>query len=107
MRWAIREYLTADGSSPFRFWLKGLPVPIQARVQARIARFAAGNLGDVKSVGSGVSEARLQFGPGYRVYFAKHQGSVVLLLCGGDKGSQRKDIKRAQQFWDEYRRSEK
>lgn len=74
----------------------------RARVQARILRFETGNLRDHKDVGAGVLEARLDFGPGYRVYFGRRGRELVLLLLGGDKGSQTKDIKRAQEFWSQY-----
>ncbi len=98
----IREFVRADGGSPFREWLDDLPVPIRARIQARVARFEAGNLGDSKPVGGGVSEARLHFGPGYRLYFGIDGKTVIVLLCGGDKGSQHGDIRRAKQFWEDY-----
>jgi len=71
-------------------------------VQARILRFESCNRGDHQDVGAGVLEARLDFGPGYRVYFGRKGRELVLLLLGGDKGSQKKDIKRAQEFWLRY-----
>jgi putative addiction module killer protein len=74
----------------------------RARVQARILRFETGNLGDHKQLGDGVWEARLAFGPGYRIYFGRSGRELVLLLLGGDKGSQRKDIKRAKEAWTTY-----
>ena len=67
----------------------------RARIAKRIDRIALGNLGDAKSVDGGVSELRFAFGPGYRVYFTIREGVVVILLCGGDKGSQSRDIERA------------
>ena len=76
-----------------------LDVAVRARVQARILRFECGNLGDHKDVGEGVSEARLDFGPGYRVYFGRRGREVIILLMAGDKKTQRKDIKRAQAYW--------
>ena len=84
----IREYLTADGRNPFREWLNALDVAVKARIQARVLRFEMGNLGDHKSVGGGVWESRLFFGPGYRIYFGKDGNSIIVLLIGGDKGSQ-------------------
>jgi putative addiction module killer protein len=98
----IREYLTPDGRSLFRSWLEGLDVRVRARVQARVLRFALGNLGDHKPVGDGVWEAQLAFGPGYRIYFARAGRTLVLLLLGGDKASQRKDIGNARRFWHDY-----
>ena len=71
------------------------------------ARFEVGNLGDHKDVGAGVLEARLDFGPGYRVYFGRKGRELILLLLGGDKGSQKKDIKRAQEFWSRYLKENK
>ncbi len=65
-------------------------------------RFETTNLGDHKSVGDGVWEARLPFGPGYRIYFGKDRGAVILLLLGGDKASQREDIRHAQRLWTDY-----
>jgi putative component of toxin-antitoxin plasmid stabilization module len=85
----VREYVAADGKTPFREWLDSLPVVARARIQARVLRFELGNLGDHKSVGSGVWEARVMF-------------SIIVLLVGGDKGAQAKDISRAQGFWGDY-----
>lgn len=80
----------------FGSWIGGLrDLRAAARIDARIGRLRLGNFGDVKSVGDGVSELRVDFGPGYRVYFTKHGDKVVVLLCAGDKGSQARDIKRA------------
>ena len=80
----------------FAQWLDGLrDVRARARVQVRIERLAAGNAGDVEPVGEGVSELRIDYGPGYRVYFKKHGHEVVILLAGGDKRTQSADIKTA------------
>jgi putative addiction module killer protein len=98
----VREYLTADARNPYREWLATLDRAVAARVQARILRFELGNLGDHKSVGAGVWEARLAFGPGYRIYFGRNGESVILLLLGGTKASQRRDVRRAQEFWRDY-----
>ncbi len=77
----------------FAKWIDGLrDIRARARVLARIERLATGNAGDVKSVGEGVSEMRIDYGPGYRVYFRKRGRSLVILLAGGDKSSQRRDI---------------
>ena len=102
MALTVREYLTADGKSPFRAWLDSLSVAVRARIQVRVLRFEMGNLGDHKNVGSGVWEARVMFGPGYRIYFGKDGNSIIVLLVGGDKASQAKDISRAQGYWDDY-----
>ena len=100
----VREYLTADGKNPYRDWLDTLDVTPRARIQARVLRFSTGNLGDHKSVGGGVWEARLAFGPGYRLYFGGEGPSVLLLLGGGSKRSQTDDIKRVKRFWSDHRK---
>jgi putative addiction module killer protein len=80
----------------FAQWLDGLrDIQARARVQARIERLAAGNPGDVEPVGEGVSELRIHYGPGYRVYFKKRGRELIFLLAGGDKTTQAKDIKAA------------
>jgi len=98
----VREYLAKDDRSPYREWLETLDATVRGRIQARVFRFELGNLGDSKSVGEGVWEARLEFGPGYRLYFGRHGNTVILLLLGGDKGSQAKDIRRAKQYWMDF-----
>lgn len=75
---------------------------MRARVQARVLRFELGNLSDHKAIGGGVWEARLAFGPGYRIYFGKDGRSIVVLLCGGDKGSQARDVRLARRSWADY-----
>jgi putative addiction module killer protein len=102
MALTIREYLMANGQNPFREWLNSLTVAVRVRIQARVLRFETGNLGDHKRVGSGVWEARVMFGPGYRIYFGKDGDSIIVLLVGGDKGSQAKNISRAQDFLGSY-----
>ena len=80
----------------FAEWLDGLrDIRARARIMVRIERLAAGNPGDVRAVGEGVSELRVDYGPGYRVYYKKHGRMVVILLAGGDKRTQAKDIKAA------------
>jgi putative addiction module killer protein len=83
----------------FAHWLDGLKdLRARARIQARVERLAAGNPGDVKAAGEGVSELRIDYGPGYRVYFKRRGRRLIVLLAGGDKSSQAKDIKKAQQL---------
>jgi putative addiction module killer protein len=98
----IREYLTEEGKNPYRDWLSRLDKHIRVRIQARIMRFEQGNFGDCKAINHGVWEARLMFGAGYRIYYALENENVILLLLGGDKQSQAKDIKRAQTYWTDY-----
>lgn len=91
-------------STKFRQWLKKLRDDTgRAKVVSRVSRLAAGLPGDVAPVGQGVSELRIHYGPGYRVYFHQQGEVLVLLLCGGDKGSQRRDIETAHQLLKEWR----
>lgn len=99
VKYTIREYLNEKGVNLYRTWLRSLDLKFQARIQARISRMEDGNLGDIKPVGCGVWEGKLDFGPGYRVYFGFEKKEMILLLIGGDKGSQKKDIKKAQEIW--------
>lgn len=98
----IQIYNEASGKKPFVEWFDGLPIKTQQRIDARLVRVEAGNLGDYKSVGKGVSEFRFHFESGYRVYFARDGQKVVLLLSAGNKSSQKSDIKKAQAFWKDY-----
>ena len=99
------EYLTEEGRNPFRKWLEGLKDrQARARIQVQLNRIRLGNFGDSKAVGRGVSELRIPYGSGYRVYFGHKGNAVVILLCGGDKSTQSKDISMAQAYWAEYRR---
>lgn len=83
-------------SDQFLAWFQGLrDARARARIDARILRLARGNAGDVRPVGSGVSEMRIDYGPGYRVYYIQQGTVIAVLLCGGDKSSQTKDIRNA------------
>jgi putative addiction module killer protein len=103
----IRELLTRDRASLYRRWLETLDLSVRARVQARVFRFELGNLGDHKSIGEGVWEARLDFGPGYRLYFGKLGPAAMLLILGGDKRSQAADIRLAKSAWADFLREQK
>ena len=101
----LLEYLTEDGKNPFRSWLEKLrDVQARARIRVRLNRIRLGNFGDTKSVGDGVWELRIPYGPGYRVYFARVKNTVVLLMCGGDKSTQSRDIHKAKEYWEAYQR---
>lgn len=103
----LREYITAAGRSPFAQWLEGLrDRRARARISARLARVRLGNLGDYQAVGDGVYELRIFYGPGYRVYFALEAHRVVLLLAGGTKATQQRDIASAKSYWADYRSRE-
>jgi putative addiction module killer protein len=100
----LLRYQREDGSEPFSEWLEALRDKVaQARIRLRLRQVQAGNLGDVKPVGGGVSELRIHVGPGYRVYCGRHGKAIVILLCGGDKSSQTTDIRRAEQLWTEWK----
>ena len=100
----LRIYEAADGSIPFADWLDGLrDGKGRAVIRVRIDRMAAGNFGDHASVGGGIFELRIHFGPGYRIYFAEDGPRLVLLLLGGDKKSQSLDIARAKSYWKTYK----
>jgi len=103
----IREYLDDQGRSPYAKWFNSLNAQAAAKVAVALIRMGQGNLSNTKGVGSGVFEYRIDFGPGYRVYFGKDGGTVVILLGGGTKKRQRKDIEAAQALWQEYKRRKK
>jgi len=101
----IIEYTDAIGGSPFSVWLDGLnDAQAVARIDARIGRLVHGLFGDCKPVGDGVWELRVDWGPGYRVYYAQAGKRLLLLLCGGDKRRQAADIKRAMNYWKDWQR---
>lgn len=98
----VENYLTADGREPFEEWITSLrDTSGRAKVRVRLNRVMEGNLGDCNSVGDGVHELRIDFGPGYRVYFGV-DGDLVVVLCGGNKRTQSSDIATAKQYWSDY-----
>ena len=97
-------YETSDGRRPFSEWLKKLKDrKARATIRARLERVQLGNLGNCESVGHGVHELKIYYGPGYRVYFGQDGDKLVVLLCGGDKKTQPTDVKRAHFFWEDYK----
>jgi putative addiction module killer protein len=101
----IRQYITAEGKIPFDEWLNSLrDIRAQARIEQRLDRLRSGNLGDYKSIGDGIYELRIDYGNGYRVYFGQIGLVVILLLCGGDKSTQNRDIRKAKEFWQNFKR---
>lgn len=101
----VRHYLTPKGVDPFQVWLDGLEdMKGRIAVLRRVDRLAAGNFGDYKFINNGVWELRIDFGPGYRVYYGQQGKTIVLLLCGGSKRTQTADVAQAIKYWAEYQR---
>ena len=100
----VREYVDDRGRSPFGRWFDALDAGAAARVRTALARMEAGNLSNVRGVGGGVLECRINVGPGYRVYFGRDGDTLIVLLGGGTKARQQRDIEDARELWREYRR---
>jgi putative addiction module killer protein len=100
----VKEYLDAQGSSPYGKWFDRLKAAAAARVATAIYRMEQGNLSNVKGVGAGVYEYRIDSGPGYRIYFGKDGNRLVILLAGGTKKRQDADILAAKGHWRDYKR---
>jgi len=103
----VREYLDRQQRSPYAAWFDRLNAQAAAKVTTAVTRLATGNFSNVKGVGSGVLELRIDFGPGYRVYFGKDGERLVILLGGGTKKRQRADIDAALASWNDYKRRKK
>ncbi|MFI4938659.1 MAG: type II toxin-antitoxin system RelE/ParE family toxin [Candidatus Berkiellales bacterium] len=99
----IEIYCTTNGKKPFISWLESVKdKKYRYRIKERLDRIALGNMGDCKLIKYGIFELRCDFGPGYRIYFGEENKKIVILLCGGDKSTQEKDIKKAIKYWEEY-----
>ena len=103
----VVEYLDADGVSPFARWFERLDAVAAAKVTTALYRMEQGNLSNVKAVGQGVAEYRIDFGPGYRIYLGQDGATIVILLGGGTKKRQNADIRLAQQRWLQYKSRKK
>ena len=100
----LHYYQSSAGGRPFVEWLRGLrDRQARTRIEAGLVRVGVGNLGDAEPVGDGVMELRIDWGPGYRVYFSRLGHVIVLLLCGGDKRTQQRDINRAKSYFEDYK----
>ena len=100
----IKRYTTPDGKVPFDEWFDSLrDLKAKFKIDRRLDRVGTGNLGDYRSVGEGVCELRINYGPGYRVYFGQVEETIVLLLIGGDKSTQEQDIRNPKKYWTDYR----
>ena len=103
----IREYVRPDGRNPFRLWFDRLNAEAARKVTGALYRLGLGNFSNTKGVGGGVFECRIDFGPGYRVYFGKDGEEIVILLHGGTKQRQEDDIVLAKAYWTEYKREKR
>lgn len=103
----VCEYVAADGSSPYAKWFNRLNAQAAAKVAIAVTRMAQGNLSNAKSVGGGLQESRIDFGPGYRIYFGRDGERLLILLGGGTKKRQQDDIRSAQALWADYRQRKK
>lgn len=102
----LKIYRDESGKEPFIKWLESInDIKIRARIKNRLRRIELGNFGDYKLVGQGIFELRLCFGSGYRIYCGNVGNEIILLLCGGDKSSQVKDIKKAKKYWQNFKNS--
>lgn len=100
--YALEIFETESEKRPFEDWFKELSAKPKAAVAARLARLKAGNLGDVKHLGDGLFEMRVHLSPGFRIYFGMQGNAIVILLCGGDKSTQKRDIKKAREYLDQW-----
>lgn len=98
----VREYIDPAGRSPFTKWLRALNIQAAAKVATALERIAQGNLSNIRPVGRGVLEYKVDFGPGYRIYFGRDGDRLVILLAGGTKKRQQEDIRRAKANWEDY-----
>ena len=105
----IDVYETEKGKLPYSEWESNLSTKDRAVITTRLVRIRRGNFGDCKPIKgmNGIYEFRIDFGPGYRIYYGMKGKKIVLLLCGGDKGAQKRDIQKAKVFWDDYLKSQK
>jgi putative addiction module killer protein len=103
----IRYYVAASGEEPFAEWFAELDAAASAKIARALARIEQGNLSNVKNVGGGVLEYRIDFGPGYRIYFGRDGETIVILLRGGTKKRQQRDVEAAHACWQDYKRGKR
>lgn len=103
MEVAVQEYIDESGRSPFAEWFDKLNAPAAAKVSTALYRMQAGNFSNVKSLRGGLFEYKINFGPGYRIYFGQHEDRLIILFGGGTKKQQNKDIDRARAAWKQYK----
>lgn len=105
----VKLYRTKEGKTPYKDWVTGFrDQRTKGRIDARATDLYTGKLGKCRPVGEGVTELKLDFGPGYRIYIGEYGHKIIILLCGGDKSTQASDIKTAKAYWKDYKqRAEK
>ncbi len=103
MTFELRAYESKIGKNYYREWVESLDERTVNIIDRRLLRLELGNFGDVKPIGDGLSELRIDLGPGYRVYFGRQNREIILLLCGSDKSGQERAIAKAKELWGEYR----
>ncbi len=103
----IKEYIDGNGQNHFGKWFEEINASAAAKITTHLTRLGNGNYSQTKGVGKGVFERKIDFGPGYRIYFGKDGEKLLILLCGGEKKGQQKDIIKAQKLWQEYKKRKK
>ena len=103
----LRGYIDEKGNKRFALWLESLDATAAAKVAIALTRMEQGNFSNAKGVGAGVYECKIDFGPGYRIYFGREGDRIVILIGGGTKKRQNKEIQAAQQGWADYKRRKK
>ena len=104
---SAQEYETSDGEHPFSDWIQDLEAKARVKVIKGVSQLKAGNFSNSEPVGKGVSEHKIHYGPGYRVYYVIQGDELIILLCGGDKSTQKKDIETALEYFADYKARKK
>jgi len=106
--WKLDYYVARNGKIPFRQWFESVnDEKALLAIEGRLARLRSGNFGTCESIGNGVFELKIYYGPGYRIYFGRKENKVILLLCGGTKSTQWKDIRTAHAYWNNFKEKQK
>ena len=103
----LQIYQHSNGREPFTEWFESRDQKTRSRIRTRLGRLESGYFIDCKSIGEGIFESRFHFGAGYRIYFGIVDNTIILLLCGGDKSSQTRDIERAKTYWQNYKETQR
>lgn len=103
----LENYVRKSGRVPVDDWLADMNPQARVKIRSKVNRLRYGNFSDCEPVGKGLSELKINYGPGFRVYFGHKNMKILLLLCGGDKSSQSSDIRKAHELWDEFKNRSK